>query len=440
MSNIKKIDKLKLNHWLNIRKTTISVLNNLLKNKLNYYLTLENLDKTDEYSINLISEVLDIPSSYITANEKTPSYIFKTKSMIDKTKRPIERDGIHFYNYYTLPTPTGYIAPVLIDILCPKNKLPKLNNGHLEPAITVNLGPNDIYARFDKKINKTTWKRFKVNKDRKTDWIVGASYFEPSYCVHTYSRATEGPGKILSYTTKSYLEGLLKDKLNDNSFKNLQKIAKTKKINKTFLFQDILNKGFSLETISKETRIPIKKIKNFKLNYKELSKICDLINSDPSNYLNKKFKEDAIGKYWYDCKDSLKTIRKFKSYEVASIAYSTRFPDLFGYFIKVNDNLKKPKLDLIDSNCAHYLSTKGSVKFYIEIGKKIETHNVDEGDAIWVSAFTKHGFSGSGSLVKISDGQNINYLEKVDLMNTYNLEKTLARGRDDNVNWGYDAK
>ena len=33
----------------------------------------------------------------------------------------------------------------------PKEKMPTLNNGHLEPAITVSLGPNDIYARFAKR-------------------------------------------------------------------------------------------------------------------------------------------------------------------------------------------------------------------------------------------------------------------------------------------------
>ena len=32
--------------------------------------------------------------------------------------------------------------------------MPVLNNGHLEPAITVSLGPNDIYARFAKKLIK----------------------------------------------------------------------------------------------------------------------------------------------------------------------------------------------------------------------------------------------------------------------------------------------
>ena len=77
-----------------------------------------------------------------------------------------------------------------------KEKLPKLNNGHLEPAITVSLGPNDIYARFAKKIDKFTFLKFRVNPDSKTDWVVGSNYYEPSYCLHTYSRATNGREKF----------------------------------------------------------------------------------------------------------------------------------------------------------------------------------------------------------------------------------------------------
>ena len=175
------------------------------------------LNQLDNHSVDKLAEVLSIPPSYILEQEKIPSYILNTKEIIEKTKRPIQRGGIHFYNYYTLPSPQGYVAPVLIDILCPKGRLPVLNNGHLEPAITISLGPNDIYARFAKKLNKETYLKFKINKDQDTNWVVGSSYFEPSYCLHTYSRATNGPGRILSYTTRSYLENLLGNKLNDNS-------------------------------------------------------------------------------------------------------------------------------------------------------------------------------------------------------------------------------
>ena len=440
-----RISRVKLNHWLNIRKTTLSVLNKLLKSHINFNLTLESLNQLDNHSVDKLAEVLSIPPSYILEQEKIPSYILNTKETIEKTKRPIQRGGIHFYNYYTLPSPQGYVAPVLIDILCPKGRLPVLNNGHLEPAITISLGPNDIYARFAKKLNKETYLKFKINKDQDTNWVVGSSYFEPSYCLHTYSRATNGPGRILSYTTRSNLENLVGNKLNDNSFKNFINSFNNKKINRILLEQDILNKGYDIKDICRKTKISLKKFKKFingsgtKLNIKELTKICNVINSDPSLYFDKKFKEDSIGKLYYDYKDSLKTKRSFKSYEVASIANSSRFPDLFGYFIKVNNQSDKQLIDLMDTNCSHYLASKGIVEFHVQTDNKKDTFKMKEGDAIWISAYTKHGFTGAGSLIKISDGQNINYLEKIDISNTYNLKISLLRGRNDKASWGYDA-
>ena len=142
----KIVDKFRLIHWLNIRKTTIDVLNQLLSNKINRKISLDDFEDLDMYTASEIAGVLSIPVSNILKNPETPSFLYSSKKDLEKTKRPITRDGIHFYNYYTLPSPNGYVAPVLIDILCPKEKLPKLNNGHLEPAITISMGPNDIYA------------------------------------------------------------------------------------------------------------------------------------------------------------------------------------------------------------------------------------------------------------------------------------------------------
>ena len=44
-----RISRVKLNRWLNIRKTTLSVLNNLLKSHINFHLTLENLNQLDNH-------------------------------------------------------------------------------------------------------------------------------------------------------------------------------------------------------------------------------------------------------------------------------------------------------------------------------------------------------------------------------------------------------
>lgn len=442
MSN--RLDAIKLNHWLNVRKMSLDVFNKLLAKNTNHKVFLNNLENLDTHTINEVEKILDVPKEFLLSHDDVPPYIYNSKHQIEKTKRPIKRGGIHFYNYYTLPSPKGYVAPVLIDILCPKEKLPKLNNGHLEPAITVSLGPNDIYARFAKKIDKFTFLKFRVNPDTKTDWVVGSNYYEPSYCLHTYSRATNGPGKILSYTTASNTEKLFDSKLNENSFNSLSKFVDPDKPNRSFLYQDILNRGFDLETISKKTKISMNILKKYfqkkgSLSSEKLKKICNIINTDPSFYNDKSYREDKIGRYYYDYKDSLKTVRNFKSYKVATIAGSARSPDLTGYFIKVENKSKKFICDLMDSNCSHYLVTKGKLNFYTKINNKVEKIIMSEGDSIWVASYTEHGFTGSGALIKISDGQNFNYLEKIDLINTYNLRKTLKRGRKDKINWGYDT-
>ena len=67
---------------------------------------------------------------------------------------------------------------------------------------------------------------------QKQNWIVGSSYFEPSLCKHSYSRTTDKLGRIISYTTRSNIEELLNDKLNDNSYKNLLNENKDKNINR----------------------------------------------------------------------------------------------------------------------------------------------------------------------------------------------------------------
>ena len=440
------IDKIKLNRWLNIRKTTINQLNSDLKSELNFKISFDNCHEVDDYASRIISKYLEVSVDKISSKQLTPVFLYSSKKDIHKSKRPIKKDGIHFYNYYTLPTPKGYVAPVVLDIMCPKHKLPKLNNGHLEPAITLSMGPGDIYARFDEKLNKDTWTKFGINHDPKTNWIVGSSYFEPSLCRHSYSRATEKLGRIISYTTRSNIEELLNDKLNDNSYKNLLNANRNKKINRTLLKLEIETKGYSIKFLASKIKLPFKKINDYfnkpnsYLEKKYINKLCKLINSDPNFFLEKKHKEDSVGKLYFDYKESIKSIRKFKSYKVASIVNSKRFPDLSGFFMKVSNRKNIFLDDLFDSKCSHYFVTKGKMNVHIKSENKNITKQIKEGDCIWLSGFTKHGFTGNGALLKISDGQNIDYLEKQDLINTYNLNNVLKRTRGDMQNWGYDEK
>ena len=257
------LDILKLNHWLNARKITLSFIKKKIKS---LYIKLRNKKNfnVSQKEINFINSYLLIPTEKIVLKKKLPDYILMKKREIDKTKRPIVRDGIHFYNYYSLPVPHGYIGPVILDILCPKNKLPKLNNGHLEQAITINLGNNDIYGRWGKTNNKVNFSKIRFNNTKKNSWIVGDTYVEPTYCPHTYSRASDHNSQILSYTAKSPLEKLVKN-LNGwshESYKNFLKKINSKEIRSSILDFYLNNKGVNLKYLSKITHYKIKKSKS----------------------------------------------------------------------------------------------------------------------------------------------------------------------------------
>ncbi len=430
----KIIDILKLNHWLNARKITNQFIHKKQKT-LSKKIKLKKDFKITTKELYFINNTLAISSEKIFKQEKLPDYILWSKNKIDKTKRPIKRDGIHFYNYYSLPIPYGFIGPVILDILCPKNKLPKLNNGHLEQAITVNLGESDIYGRWGKSINPTNYAKIKYNNTKLNSWIIGDTYVEPTYCPHSYSRATSYNSQILSYTAKSPLEKLVKNLNNwpKENYKNLINNLRSGDIRKSILRLYLDNKGVTLNYLSKSIKIKINNLDQILNNKNKLIKTCNFLKINPNIFTKKKkSSEDKIGKTYLSYKESFKTIRKYKSYTIASMASSERYMDLFGYFLKVSKN-KKVK-DLNDFASSHYLVTGGEINFYIN-NKKIK---IKKGDAIWMSSFKSHGFSGNGSLLKISNGESLDSSDLSEMLNIYNPQKTLERSYKDNISWGYE--
>ncbi|MDA9136517.1 hypothetical protein N9J29_00135 [Candidatus Pelagibacter sp.] len=428
------IDIIKLNHWLNARKITSQFIK-LKQVSLSKKLKLKKNFNISSKELFFINTKLLIPTEKVALQKKIPDYIYWSKTKIEKTKRPIKRDGIHFYNYYSLPIPDGFVGPVILDILCPKDKLPQLNNGHLEQAITINLGNSDIYGRWGKVKNKTNFSKIRFNNSSVNSWIIGDTYVEPTYCPHSYSRATDYNSQILSYTAKSPLEKLIKNLNNwsNKNYKSLMNNIQFKDIRTSILNFYLNNQGISIKYLAKSINFKISNISQIIKNKKILSKTCKFLKIDP-NLLDKKnySSEDTIGKTYLPYKESFKTIRKYKSYTIASMASSERYTDLFGYFIKVSK--KKKVKDLSDYASSHYLITSGN--FYLNIdNKKIK---IKKGDAIWMSSFKLHGFSGSGSLLKISNGENLDTADLSEMLNLYNPKKTLERSYKDKISWGYE--
>ena len=161
----------------------------------------------DEIAVAVV-DALGVDAGKLCAEERDDmSVITKSGAEMRRSRRGIQRDGIHFYNYYDMAAPPNVVAPVILDILCPDDRIPALNNRHLEPAITVNLGPGDIHGRWGNDLSSSTWQVLKAN-DGTDKWIVGDSYVEPSYCPHSYSLVTRTPARIVSYTGYSNLAPL----------------------------------------------------------------------------------------------------------------------------------------------------------------------------------------------------------------------------------------
>ena len=55
-----------------------------------------------------------------------------------------------------------------------------------------------------------------------------------------------------------------------------------------------------------------------------------------------------------------------------------------------------------------------------------------------MSSFKVHGFSGYGSLLKISNGENLDSSDLLEILNLYNPQKTLERSYKDKISWGYE--
>ena len=157
-----------------------------------------------------------------------------------------------------------------------------------------------------------------------------------------------------------------------------------------------------------------------------------MLQIDPSIFKEMLFKEDAVGKTFLSFKESIKLIRNYKSYLVSSMSASERYPDLFGLFMKVYKSRKVK--DLIYYASSHYLATSGKMKFFVNN----KTYNFDKGDAIWISPYISHGFSGKGSLIKISNGECLDYLDIYEINKIYNPNYVLRRVYKDEQNWGYD--
>lgn len=436
-----KINKDILLYYMNVRKLTPTHMKSVYSGDLSDLFEKDFL--LEEEKIEKIAKKLNINKSELTFNSnKQKEFIFLSREDLEKTKREVFRDGIHFYNYYTLPTPLGFVSPVILDILCPSNRMPKLNNGHFEEAITVNLGPDDIYGRWEEDINcKDNFSIIKANHNE-DNWIVGDSYFEPSYCKHSYSLAYPNTSaKIISYTAYNELSNF-KKATNNLPAINRKSIFKNKDTNLQFSIIEKFRKSsyMSEELLCKLANIKsseYEKLKKTRLDDFTLESIATVLNIDPRLLKVGATGGDKLGKEYMSIDQSKNLQSDYLGYQVAPTARSSRAPDLKGTFLNVKGECGE-KLDL--QHNVHYLVIQGNLKFryWTDDASGPVDLELNVFDSLWLSPGFQHLFTGEGSLLALTNGEKFGYLSDFALANIWNHNQFTNRLIEKEIGWGYD--
>ncbi len=438
------LDTFKVVHWMNARKITsheLAVRLAIGEEEFGQLLAKDEFDVADDFAELLVRQ-LEIELPQISRGTKKNLVVIRTTAEMRATCRAVRRDGIHFYNYYTMAAPAGKVAPVVLDILCPADRLPALNNGHLEPAITVNLGPGDINGRWGTELTEATWRRMRAGTSA-VPWVAGDSYVEPSFCPHTYSLATDVPARIISYTGMSGLQALVGE---TNSWADHAFEAMVESVSDgspaAILRSALGRRGHDMTSLARETGIPEERLADVAdLTLGEVRTVARVLATDYRVLLPAMREHDKVGKTFCSVESSVASIRPFRSYEVASLAAAAHLPDLTGLYVHVDNGTPKPVLDLCDFAETHYLVLDGEITlWWRQDGGGIGSARLTEDGSAWVSPFVAHGWSGSGSVVKLGSGKHLSYVNYIELSNTFQAQWVLRRGRRDRLGWGYDAQ
>ncbi|MFD6159415.1 histidine kinase [Nocardia sp. NPDC060256] len=437
-----RVDNYKVMHWLNTRKvTTGQVAETVGIDHAHLEKLLAGADDWPDEIADALARALQItPEQLIASGRAELTVLVRTAQELRDTRRPIQRDGIHFYNYYTMAAPQGAVAPVILDILCPADRVPALNNGHLEPAITINLGPGDIHGRWGAELTEATWQVIHANAEA-DEWIVGDSYVEPSYCPHSYSLASDVPARIVSYTGQSALAGLMEDV---NDWSDPAANAMLGWLDETLTPQKVATlllarRGHTIESAA--TKLGVLEtdlVAALDEGTAELLRaLGTTLGFDYRLLIRPASRHDAVGKTFKDIEECRAETRNFQGYQVTSMASAPHLPDLTGLFLRVAGDSGTSLSEPAES---HYLVTAGSPTLHWTGADGREEHAELAVDAsAWVAPFVSHRWSGDGALIKLGSGRHLGYLDLYELTNTYAAVSTLRRGRRDNRGWGYDS-
>jgi 2-hydroxyethylphosphonate dioxygenase len=274
-------------------------------------------------------------------------------------------------------------------------------------------------------------------------WVTGESYVEPTYCPHAYSLAGDRPARIVSYTGHANLSPLIEEvnTWSDPAFDRFTKLVEPGLSPEATA--DLLlgarghdrataaaAAGLSPAVLAGALADPVAGIA-------VLRALCQAIGLDYRLLLPAGRRHDAVGKTYQSLSETLRSIRPYRGYQVASMACAPHLPDLIGLFVKVKGD---GGASFADPGQVHYLVAAGEVTLEWTDAHD-RTRDVTSGadGSAWVGPFVSHRWTGDGTVLKFSSGPHVGLLDMIELTSTYQPGETVRRGRRDLEAWGYDS-
>lgn len=443
-----RLDPFKLTRWMNARKYTLTQTAELAG--LPVAMLQSVLDEKDiglgAAEVAALGAALRVEAAQLTQTDaRDLAVVHQCATDMHASARPIQRDGIHFYNYYSLAGPEGRVAPVVLDILCPATRLPALNQGHLEPAITVNLGPGAINGRWGTELSPHTWQVLQANTGT-DDWITGDSYVEPSYCPHSYSLAGDLPARIVSYTGWSALAGLAADV--DNWPAEAFEVAckAFAELGAGGLLDQLLARRMHTRASAAEATgstladldVAIAEPASAQA-LETLRRFGGALGFDYRVLLPPERRVDPVGKSWATVAEARSSLRRFGPYTVASMASAPHLSDLTGSFLSIDHGRDEPGAELTDHGEIHYFVVAGEVTLSWTDQRGPQELSMTADHSAWVAPFVRHRWHGRGSALKFGSGPHVGYQDWLELGSTFEPAATVRRSRRDLAGWGYDT-
>lgn len=359
------------------------------------------------------------PSTIPIIPLRTPSPVGVLKwTDSQRRRRTLASGGRDLYHYFPLvhgpQGPSGYI----LEVLWKEPSPPAQSSGHLEPAITLALGPTPVTALWQESSST-----LRANPDP-TSIVTGDTYAESPCCPHTYEKHGPGQALIASFPVCSGTEEAIQTSDSRRVAAHAESLI-AGPLGQSALAFDMSALRYDEETLAREARVVPEAVRaalqGGALEADEARRVARVLGEDYRRYLSCEPQIDTEGKRILRYEDAEQRVRQQENWSLAPAAMCWEIAESRAYFSRPPANHHNTTIILPAD--VTYLIVSGEVTFSTEHGH----YELLRWDSIRISAGCPHVVYGPGTAFVVTQPSALSYVGLRALSLTPHTGRTLRR-------------